>query len=257
MSARSRLPRATVWLALVLAAVAGFVDVCAYLSFGAYAANMTGNAIALAIGLTHRGSGAVWERAATILFFFGGSLMGAALVGDTESTSLVGRRLGRVLTAEAALLLVVVLLAGTKAHLGAVPVGLALLALATGMQNASLRRAGPISFRTTHMTGRLTRTAEALAALARWLGRHGRNRSPRRRWALLRLAPRQKAARTAALVAGLLAAFLTGACAGALALAAWGEAALVAPAVALIPSAWAARLARSRPAEPARRAAPP
>jgi uncharacterized membrane protein YoaK (UPF0700 family) len=95
-------------LAFILAAVAGFVDICAFVSFGVYAANMTGNAISFAIGATGRAGSAECERAVTIAFFFAGALTGAALVGDPEAGSPRALRLGRLLTLEATLLLVVV-----------------------------------------------------------------------------------------------------------------------------------------------------
>jgi uncharacterized membrane protein YoaK (UPF0700 family) len=244
VTAVARAGRATAVLALVLSAVAGFVDVSAYLSFGIYAANMTGNAIAFAIGATGRGGASMWQRAATIAFFFAGGLTGAALIGDTESSPPRARPLAGLLAFEATLLVVVVLLAPGKEAVGAVPIGLGLLTLAAGMQNVSLRRLGPVNFRTTHMTGRLTRSAETVMTLGRWLLRHGRNRSARRRWALLRLIPRQRPARTAAFVAGLFLVFVAGGCAGALALSAWGESALVAPAVVLFAAALAVRVTR-------------
>jgi uncharacterized membrane protein YoaK (UPF0700 family) len=243
VTVRVRASRLAVALALVLAAVAGFVDVCAYMSFGAYAANMTGNAIAFAIGATGRAGGAVWERAATMAFFVAGGLAGAGLIGDTEATSLRGRRLGALLTVEAALLVAAVLLGPRDRALGVVPIGLGVLAVAAGLQNVSFRRVGGVTVRTTHITGSLTRTTEAVAVLARWLMRHGRGRSARRRWTLLRLVPRQPAARTAALVSGLFAVFVAGGCAGAIALPAWGRSALLAPTLVLLAAALVAHTA--------------
>ena len=92
---------------------------------------------------------------------------------------------------------------------------MALGALAMGMQNASLRRVGPFSVFTTHITGTLTRLSESFVSLVFWV-HDTRRRQPRVPWgALVRLGRGEKTVRETFFMGGLWLMFLLGAAAGA------------------------------------------
>jgi uncharacterized membrane protein YoaK (UPF0700 family) len=96
------------------------------------------------------------------------------------------------------------------------------------VQNAALRRVGPVKVHTTYITGMLTSAAEEGVQFLFWL--RGRSRThPGRLGLLLRLASRQETFRGALLRLGLWLAYVAGAVAGAFAHLRLGLACLVVP----------------------------
>jgi uncharacterized membrane protein YoaK (UPF0700 family) len=157
-------------VAIVLSAVAGFVDIVGWLSLAhVYSANMTGNTLHLAQGITHGHAVETLARAWPILCFVAGLFASEVVFvvmqhrGASSSASIT-------LGLEALFIgLVVILLplppdsemVTAEGLRYFVPVGL--LATAMGLQNATLVRVGASSVYTTHVTGNLTRLAREAA----------------------------------------------------------------------------------------------
>jgi uncharacterized membrane protein YoaK (UPF0700 family) len=171
-------------VAVALSAVAGYVDALGWMLFShVYVANMTGNTVALGRSLADRdlldALARVWP---IVAFTFG--LFVSELVYE------IVRRRGRpssvawTLGFELACLGAVVLLpwpphASTKSGAAYyLPTGL--LALAMGLQNATLVRVGASSVYTTHLTGNLTRLAREAAHMLLWLTAPPSARTPSR-----------------------------------------------------------------------------
>jgi len=159
-------------LAVVLAAVAGFVDVVGYLAlFGIFTAHMSGNSAAFGAAA---GRGLVTEaalRGLPILFFVAGVAVAGAVI---EFLARGGVRSPTAVALSAEVLCLVALMA--YAGFGAADeprrgtVGFfVLVALAVGamaIQTATLRRVGGRTVRTTYVTGMLTRLAEGIVNYA-------------------------------------------------------------------------------------------
>lgn len=102
-------------------------------------------------------------------------------------------------------------------------------ALAMGMQNASLRRVGPFSVFTTHITGTLTRFGEACAELVFWV-RERRRQQPPVSWRELgRFGRKEKKVHEVFFMGGLWLMFLLGAVSGAVLQRRFGLFSLLAP----------------------------
>lgn len=159
-------------LAVVLAAVAGFVDVVGYLAlFGIFTAHMSGNSAAFGAAV---GRGIVAEvalRGLPILFF----VVGVAVAGGViEFLARAGVRSPTAVALSAEVVCLVGLMAYSGLGVsggpqrGTVPF-FVLVALAVGamaIQTATLRRVGGRTVRTTYVTGMLTRLAEGIVNYA-------------------------------------------------------------------------------------------
>ncbi|HVV49783.1 MAG TPA: YoaK family protein [Polyangia bacterium] len=171
-------------MAVALSAVAGYVDALGWMLFShVYVANMTGNTVALGRSLADRDLADALARVWPIVTFTSG-LFASELVYE------VVRRRGRrssvawTLGLELCCLVAVTLLpwphASTKSGAAYyLPTGL--LALAMGLQNATLVRVGASSVYTTHLTGNLTRLGREAAHLLLWLKDGRPDRAPPRR----------------------------------------------------------------------------
>jgi uncharacterized membrane protein YoaK (UPF0700 family) len=222
--------RGTAAVVVLLAAVAGFVDIVGWLALAhVYSANMTGNTIHLAQGITKRHPLETFARAWPILCFviglFASELL-YTLMHQRGSPSSASVTLG--LEALFIALVVVVLPLPPDSELVTaaglrffVPVGL--LATAMGLQNASLVRVGASSVYTTHVTGNLTRLAREAAQVIVSLFAGAQQRQIARR-----------SAQRVALMATVWTSYLAGAVLGVTARSAWGLRALTAPAIVLV-----------------------
>jgi len=219
-------PRVTVAALLTLTAVTGLVDAVSYLRLGhVFVANMTGNVVFLGFtAYPHSGLSLIASITA-----IAGFLVGAVAGGrtaNTLSTRHPRRWLAAAFTAEAAILGLVAVLAA--AHV--LPytgngryATIALLAVALGVQNSTVRHLGAPDLTTTVLTLTLTGLA-ADSALARGTGAR-----PHRRL-------------------GSIAAMLAGAAAGA-ALLRWSPTAVIALAAILVAAVATPLLTAGRPGE--------
>jgi uncharacterized membrane protein YoaK (UPF0700 family) len=163
-------------LAIALTAVAGSVDAIGYIVlFKVFTANMTGNTVALGMGLVQHDWLLAARRGFAIPMFLLGMLW-------SRIVAHVGRLRGWKHSASIMLGSEATLLAGFGIlGLLLIPGGrlendsgilyfllLALLSLAMGVQNASLSHFGPLNVRTTHVTGNLATLADEMAKFGIW-----------------------------------------------------------------------------------------
>ena len=142
--------------ALYLVALAGCVDAIGYLHLGhLFVSFMSGNSTRMAVELAEGRWPTALVPAGLVALFVAGSFLGSLLSGA------VGRwRLPAVLAAETALLAAALLLPrpGGPLPLVALP-----MALAMGVQNATLHRAGSVRLGPTYVTGTLATLGHLLA----------------------------------------------------------------------------------------------
>ena len=218
-------------VAAALSAVAGFVDVVGWLALAhVYSANMTGNTIHLAQGVTQHHALETLARGWPILWFVFG-LFASELVYELMRQRGTATTASVTLGAEALFILIVALLlplppdgelASAAGWRYFAPVGM--LALAMGLQNATLVRVGASTIYTTNVTGNLTRLAREGAHFVIWL--------PRRRMGERMRS--QRSLRRVLLMAGVWTAYFAGALLGVMGRGAWGMRALAVPVVGLL-----------------------
>ncbi len=154
------IPEPQLRLAVILAALAGMIDVVAFLSLGGFFASfMSGNTTRLAIGI-----GGNWgdaQVAVGLILSFVAGVIGATVLGRSAGP----HRQLRILAVVAALILTCALIA--KPYQAT---QLLLLAAAMGAMNCIFERDGEVSVGLTYMTGTLVRLGQGLA---RWLLRDG------------------------------------------------------------------------------------
>jgi len=140
--------------AVLLAALAGFVDALAYLSLGGFfAAFMSGNTTRLGAGLATGDYGAALTAGALICAFLCGVMIATML-----SVRFAPRRKAAVMAAVTALLALAALLVGFTDRRWP----LMLLAVAMGAENGVFNREGEVSIGLTYMTGTLVRFGQKL-----------------------------------------------------------------------------------------------
>lgn len=150
-----RLPAPLLLVAVLLAALAGFVDAVAFSSFaGFFASFMSGNSTRLGVAIATGLDGEIWTAAGLLLGFVAGAMGGAIAV---RAAGARGR--------EAVMLLVTVLLAlaGLCVGFGPRQLALVLLAGAMGAENGVFLRDGEVRVGLTYMTGTLVRFGQRLA----------------------------------------------------------------------------------------------
>lgn len=147
------------WLALLLAALAGYVDSLGFLHLGGvFVSFMSGNTTRLAVNLAEGRWGAAIEVAAVLVLFVMGAMIGALIAGRQGP-----RSRSRVLALEAALLAGAAVAAGA----GAAPVAVGLMVLAMAVENSVFLRDGEVGVSLTYMTGTLVKAGHAMAAALR------------------------------------------------------------------------------------------
>ncbi|WP_313536503.1 YoaK family protein [Sphingomonas sp.] len=163
-------------IAILLAALAGFVDALAFTSLGGFFASfMSGNSTRLGVGL---GSGSGYDAAiaASLVMSFVAGVILSSVIGRARP-----QRHQPVVMAVVTLLLT---LAAIVATLMPGPIVLLLLAAAMGTENGVFQRDGEVTIGLTYMTGSLVKLGQKLAGalmgdadrfgwlryLALWLG---------------------------------------------------------------------------------------
>ena len=143
---------------LVLTFSTGLVDAVSYLGLGrVFTANMTGNVVLLGFGIAGSGGLPVVAPLVSLGAFLAGSAAGGLLAEKTGGRH--AEHLARALGIEIVLILVTaVIAAAVDARPGTFSAGvvIALLALAMGVRNATVRRLGVPDLSTTVLTMTLT-----------------------------------------------------------------------------------------------------
>lgn len=189
---------------VVLAFIAGMINAVGYLGFRHQAiTHMTGTTSLLGIAAATGDAGSLLYFGLVLLAFFAGCALGGFITGD--SALRLGHRYGLALVTESVLLFIAVPLLQRQFD-----AGLWLAAAASGLQNAMAATYSGAVVRTSHMSGIVT---DLGTFLGQWL--RGGGVDPRR----------------VRLYAALLAGFLCGGVASALAFPHWQERTLLAPAV--------------------------
>lgn len=138
-------------VAVGLGLVAGFSDAYGYLRWRAFGANMTGNTVLCAISLVRTPVEALFPLT-LIAMFLAGSIAGRALTARLAAAP--------AFALEALLIAASVFVGGHNA--------LAVVALAMGVQNASMRTFAGIQANTSFITGDYSKVGRAVADIALW-----------------------------------------------------------------------------------------
>jgi len=156
-----------VLLAAALSGLAGYVDAVGFMTLGGFFVSfMSGNSTRLGVGLAT----GVWSQATTaasliVLFVLG------VVIGGTVARRVGEERRSVVLTAETVFLA----LGALACTLGWPAIGMSLVVMAMGIENAVLQRQGDVGVGLTYMTGTLVRIGQRIATAL-----HG---GPRWEWA--------------------------------------------------------------------------
>ena len=225
-------------LAIAMTAIAGSVDAIGYIVlFKVFTANMTGNTVALGMGLVHHDWLLAARRGFAIPMFLIGMLWSRIIahVGHLRAW----RNAASILFGSEALLLAGFVILG----LALVPSGriesdssqpyfllLALLSLAMGVQNASLSHFGPLSVRTTHVTGNLATLADQIVLFGIWF--HSARRRLGLREALI-VSPAETSFRETLFLLSIWMSYFIGAALGVVLITIWSFAAVI-PGIAML-----------------------
>lgn len=148
--------RREVALATGLSALAGYVDAVGYLTLGGFFLSfMSGNSTRMGVGL----ASGQWGQAATafglIVLFVAGVVLGSTIARRARA----GQR-WRILAVEAGFLTAGAALCG----LNQLDLGMALVVMAMGMENAVFQKNGHVPVGLTYMTGALVRIGQSIAS---------------------------------------------------------------------------------------------
>lgn len=154
-----------VFLASILAFVAGAANLGGLFAIGHFATHMTGYLSWIADGVVLREGQLVWLSLMALLLFFLGGIVSTLLLKILGLT-----RPHLRISAPVALqgvLLTTFATVGILEDPVRVPVGLAILCFTMGFQNAMISRISNFTIRTTHMTGLVT---DLSVETGRWIG---------------------------------------------------------------------------------------
>ncbi|MGM8898303.1 MULTISPECIES: YoaK family protein [unclassified Psychrobacter] len=156
----TKLPKWILWGGAVLAFSAGCVNTAALMGFARLSvSHVTGNVSLFAAAIAYLDLRSILYIGALLLSFLAGAIMSGFVIGQTSLK--LGRRYGRALYIEAALLLLSYWLYQQHDYLGQLTA-----AMACGLQNAMVATYSGAVIRTTHLTGL---TSDMGAAIGNWL----------------------------------------------------------------------------------------
>lgn len=229
------------WLALPLAFTSASIDVVGYVTLlQVFTGNMSGNTILLGGNVAQQQWAEAIHRGVPIPLFFCGAILGA-VVNEFTARRNVRRSLGVALGLEALLVLGFILYGDAMLRQGELvnpagwrfDIGVGFLAVALGVQAATIHRVAGRTVRTVFISGMLTNLAVESTHYVLWLRDHAPWRSLRRARRLLQVTPRQECAKRVALYGGIWCCYVSGALAGAVMQQRWALHALVAPLILL------------------------
>lgn len=147
--------RRAVALAVCLSCLAGYVDALGFITLGGFFVSfMTGNSTRLGIELAGRHAGGIMLAGGILALFVSGVILGS-LIGH-----FAGRRRPPAVLGSVSLCLALAALLDTT---GFGDIGVGLLAVAMGMENAIFQRDGEVTIGLTYMTGTLVKMGQRIA----------------------------------------------------------------------------------------------
>lgn len=150
-----RYDRRAIGLAVCLSCLAGYVDALGFISLGGFFVSfMTGNSTRLGIELAGRNAGGITLAAGILALFVSGVVLGS-LIGH-----FAGKRRPAAVLGSVTLCLALSALLDTT---GLSSIGVGLLAVAMGMENAIFQRDGEVTIGLTYMTGTLVKMGQRIA----------------------------------------------------------------------------------------------
>ncbi|TCR61688.1 YoaK family protein [Bosea sp. BK604] len=150
-----RYDRRAIGFAVCLSCLAGYVDALGFISLGGFFVSfMTGNTTRLGIELAGRHAGGIFLAGGILALFVCGVVLGS-LVGHAG-----GKRRAPAVLASVTLCLLLSALLDTR---GYSTLGVGLLAVAMGMENAVFQRDGEVTIGLTYMTGTLVKMGQRIA----------------------------------------------------------------------------------------------
>ncbi len=156
----TKLPKWILWGGAVLAFSAGSVNTAALMGFtNLSVSHVTGNVSLFSAAIAHFDARSILFIGASLLAFLAGSVLSGFVIGQTSLK--LGKRYGRALYLEAALLILSYWLYQQHDYLGQLTA-----AMACGLQNAMVATYSGAVIRTTHLTGL---TSDMGAAIGNWL----------------------------------------------------------------------------------------
>lgn len=156
----TKLPKWILWGGAVLAFSAGCVNTTVLMGFANLSvSHVTGNVSLFAAAIAYVDARSILYIGALLLSFLAGAILSGFIIG--QASLKLGRRYGRALYLEAALLLFSYWLYQQHDYLGQLTA-----AMACGLQNAMVATYSGAVIRTTHLTGL---TSDMGAAIGNWL----------------------------------------------------------------------------------------
>lgn len=150
-----RYDRRAIGLAVCLSCLAGYIDALGFISLGGFFVSfMTGNSTRLGIELAGRNADGIMLAGGILALFVSGVILGS-LIGHVG-----GKRRHSVVLAAVTFCLLASAVFDT---LGASMVGVGILAVAMGMENAVFQRDGEVTIGLTYMTGTLVKMGQRIA----------------------------------------------------------------------------------------------
>ena len=224
-------------IALLMTWTAGFIDLVGYVSlYGLFTSHMSGNTVEMArhisqldwIGFVRHG----WPIAS---FIFG--LILGAFIFEAEKRRHIQVPFPATIGLETLLIAIFIAAGegnGFRANIPPQPalkffVMVALLTIAMGLQNVSIRRVGGMNVYTTFVTGSLVKFAESTSEYLFWLRDRTRRRWRRRIGKVLRISRRQVPLQRATLTITLWVVYLIGGISGGIFTARWALLGMIAP----------------------------
>lgn len=156
----TKLPRWILWGGAILAFSAGSLNTAALLGFtNLSVSHVTGNVSLFSAAIAYADIPSILTIGALLLSFLAGAILSGMVIGPASLK--LGRRYGRALYIEAALLLISYFLYQQHDYFGNLTA-----AMACGLQNAMVATYSGAVIRTTHLTGL---TSDMGATLGNWL----------------------------------------------------------------------------------------
>ncbi len=229
-------------IAILMTWTAGFIDLVGYVAlYGLYVSHMSGNTVAMARHMSHLDWVGFVRHGWPLATFIFGLILGA-FIYDVEKRRHIKVPFPATIGLE--VLLVTAFIAagassGFKADIPPQPalkffVMVALLTIAMGLQNVSIRKVGGINVYTTFVTGSLVKFAESVSEFLFWMRDRTYRRFRSRIWKVLLVSPRQVSLQRAALTIALYVAYLAGAVCGGFATDRWALRGMIAPLIVLV-----------------------